>query len=45
MSSEPLYPQLAITYYTYVLIFFVSLAAASAAKLLAGRGRGKEAIR
>ncbi len=45
MSSEPLYPQLAITYYTYVLIYYAALVAASAAKLLARRGRGREAIR
>lgn len=40
MSGAPLDPYLVGTYYTYVLIFFATLAAVSAVKLLVRRGRG-----
>lgn len=39
MSEAPLDPQLVSTYYTWILIFFAALAAASVAKLLVRRGR------
>lgn len=45
MSEALLDPQLVSTYYTYLLIFFGTIAAVSAAKLLMRRGRERGAIR